>query len=156
MLQRNKRNKRSIIHWSTHPQREQNAMKKSSYGVDWLQKAIQLKRIIDCLKMSKISDKVIKLIEKTMKNWRVQLTAGGKSLVVVKIQRGIFPGDALSPLLFIIWCHWIIYLLSSLVDTNLQNRKNKNQPPNVYGRHQTVYQKRNLIYMVIEMKRSII
>ena len=37
-----------------------------------------------------------------MKNWRVELTAGGKSLAETKIQRRIFQGDALSPLLFII------------------------------------------------------
>ena len=35
-----------------------------------------------------------------MKNWRVELTAGGKS--EVKIPRGIFQEDALSPLLFVI------------------------------------------------------
>ena len=52
--------------------------------------------IIHCLKMYKISDEVIKFIEETMKNWRVKLTAGGKSLVEVKIQRGMFQGDALS------------------------------------------------------------
>ena len=37
-----------------------------------------------------------------MKTWRVELTAGGRSLAETKIQRGIFQGDALSPLLFII------------------------------------------------------
>ena len=37
-----------------------------------------------------------------MKNWRVELTAGGKSLAETKTQRGIFQGDALSPLLFVI------------------------------------------------------
>ena len=37
-----------------------------------------------------------------MKTWRVELTAGEKSLAGAKIQRGIFQGDALSPLLFII------------------------------------------------------
>ena len=37
-----------------------------------------------------------------MKNWRVELTAGGKSLTETKTQRGIFQGDALSPLIFII------------------------------------------------------
>ena len=36
-----------------------------------------------------------------MKNWRVELTAGGRSLAETKIQRDIFQGDALSPLLFI-------------------------------------------------------
>ena len=37
-----------------------------------------------------------------MKNRRMELTSGGKDLPEVKIQRGIFEGDALSPLLFII------------------------------------------------------
>ena len=36
-----------------------------------------------------------------MKNWRVELTAGRKSLDETEIQRDIFQGDALSPLLFI-------------------------------------------------------
>ena len=35
-----------------------------------------------------------------MKTWRVELTAGGRSLADIKIQRGIFQGDALSPLPF--------------------------------------------------------
>ena len=58
--------------------------------------------IIYYLKMYKISDKVINFIEKTMKTWRVEWTAGGRSLAEAKIQRGIFQGDALSLLLFII------------------------------------------------------
>ena len=37
-----------------------------------------------------------------MKTWRVELTAGGRSIAETKIQRGIFQGDALSPLLLII------------------------------------------------------
>ena len=37
-----------------------------------------------------------------MKTGRVELAAGGRSLAEAKIQRGIFQGDALSLLLFII------------------------------------------------------
>ena len=58
--------------------------------------------ILHCLKMYKISHEVMNFIKQTMKTWRVELTAGGRSLAVIKIQRGIFQGDALSPLLFII------------------------------------------------------
>ena len=57
--------------------------------------------IINYLKMYKISE-VIHFIEKTMKTWRVELTAGGRRLAEAKVQRGIFQGDALSPLLVII------------------------------------------------------
>ena len=39
---------------------------------------------------------------KAMKNWKVELKAGGKSLAKVKIERSIFQGDVLSPLLFVI------------------------------------------------------
>ena len=54
------------------------------------------------IKMYKISDEVIKFIKKTMKTCRVELAAGGRSLLEAKIQRGIFQGDVLPPLLFII------------------------------------------------------
>ena len=52
--------------------------------------------------MYKISDEIINFIKKTMKTWRVVLTAGGRGLAEAKIQRGIFQGDALSLLPFII------------------------------------------------------
>ena len=45
--------------------------------------------------------RIIKLNEETMENWRVELSAGGKSLAKVKIQRGIFQGYALLPLIFV-------------------------------------------------------
>ena len=57
--------------------------------------------IVSSLKMYKISDEVINFIDKTMKTWRVELTAGRRRLAEAKIQRDIFQGDALSPLLFI-------------------------------------------------------
>ena len=58
--------------------------------------------IIDCHKMYQISGELIKFIENTMKKWRVKLTTGGKNLTEVKIQREIFQGDVLPPLLFVI------------------------------------------------------
>ena len=86
----------------------------SSKGAKWIRKMtswidykkiynmIQLCRIIDCLKVYKISNKVIIFIKEAMKNWKIELTAGEKSLAEVKIQREIFQGDTLSPILFVI------------------------------------------------------
>ena len=50
--------------------------------------------------------------EKTMKTWKVELTAGGRSLAEVKIQRCIFQGDTLSPSLFIIAMMPLNHILS--------------------------------------------
>ena len=58
--------------------------------------------IITCPATYKILDEVINIIEKTMKTWRVELTAEGESLADSKIQRCIFQGVALSLLLFIV------------------------------------------------------
>ena len=49
--------------------------------------------IKSCLQIYRISDEIIKFIEKTMKTWRVELTAAGKSLAEAIIQRGIFQGE---------------------------------------------------------------
>ena len=46
--------------------------------------------IINCLKMYKISDEVINFIKKTMKTWRVKLTAGRKSLAKANTRWDIF------------------------------------------------------------------
>ena len=61
--------------------------------------------------MYKISDKGIKFIREATKNWIVELKAGRKTLVEVKIQRGIFQGDVLSQLPFVI----AMKLLSSIL-----------------------------------------
>ena len=60
--------------------------------------------IINCLK-------VINGIEKTMKTWRVELTAEGRNLAEAKMQRGIFLGDTQSLLLFIIAMMPLNYIL---------------------------------------------
>ena len=78
--------------------------------------------IINCLKMYKISHEFMNFIEKTMKTWRVELTAGGRSLGEAKVHRGIFQGDALSPLLFIIAMMPLNHIENAQPDTNLVDR----------------------------------
>ena len=98
--------------------------------------------IIDCLKMYPISSEVIKFIKNTMENCRVELTAEGKSLTEVKIQRGNLPRT----------CTITITIHNSDNTTQLHVRKctggyklyksqENNQPPNVHGRHQTACKK---------------
>ena len=60
--------------------------------------------------------KVINFIEKIMKTWKVELPAGGKSLAEAKFQRGIFQGDALSPLLFVIAMIPLNHILRKFTD----------------------------------------
>ena len=105
MPQRIQKHSRVTLHRSTHPKWKQDQTE--NLAMAWIddRKAYDMvphSWIINCLKMYKISHEVINFIKKTMKIWRVELTAGGKSLAETKIQRGIFQGDALSSLLFII------------------------------------------------------
>ena len=53
-------------------------------------------------KFFKISGKVRNLLEYAMPQWRVELTSGGERLADVQIKRGIFQGDSLSPILFVL------------------------------------------------------
>ena len=46
--------------------------------------------MIDCQKIYKISDEVIKFIKEAMKTWKVEFTARGRILAEVKIQKCIF------------------------------------------------------------------
>ena len=58
--------------------------------------------ILHCLKCIKYLIKSYSSLRRPCKSWRVELTAGEQRLAEVKIQRGIFQGDAQSPLLFVI------------------------------------------------------
>ena len=72
--------------------------------------------ILNYHRIYKIRNEVLKFIEKTMETWRVELRAGGTSLAEVKVQRGIFLVNVLSPLLFVI---------PMMPDTNSANRKKR-------------------------------
>ena len=88
--------------------------------------------------MYRIWHEVINFIYKTMKTWRVELTAGGR-LAEAKIQRGIFQGDALSLLLFTIAMRPLNYILRKCTaGYKLSRLREKNQSPNAHGWHQTI------------------
>ena len=96
---------RITIHRSAHPIWKQEQTEISSYGLDRLQKGIWFGSTKRDNKLSQNVQNITRNYElhrKIMKNWRVELTAGRRSLAETKIKRGIFQGDALLRRLFII------------------------------------------------------
>jgi len=63
---------------------------------------VPLSWILKCLDIFKIAKNVKQLLRNSMKKWETELTSSGESLGQVKIKRGIFQGDSLSPLLFVL------------------------------------------------------
>ena len=58
--------------------------------------------IVECLQLFGIAQNVTNMLADSMKKWRTELTSCGEVLGEVNIRRGIFQGDSLSPLLFVV------------------------------------------------------
>ena len=58
--------------------------------------------ILESLKLARVAENVVDFISRSMKGWNVGLMSCGEFLGKVDIRRGIFQGDGLSPLLFVI------------------------------------------------------
>ena len=58
--------------------------------------------IIECMEMAGIVDNLINLLQKSIDYWKVSLTSSGEDLGDVEVKRGIFQGDSLSPILFVL------------------------------------------------------
>ena len=56
----------------------------------------------ECLELFGCAANVRSFIGSSMERWRCELSASGKVLGDIRIRRGIFQGDSLSPLLFVI------------------------------------------------------
>ena len=54
-----------------------------------------------CMNMFGVAVYIRSFISESMKHWNTELNAGQSRLGNVKIERGIFQGDSMSPLLFI-------------------------------------------------------
>ena len=82
--------------------------------------------IIECLEIFKVSQNITILIRNSMKNWRVELTSMGQKLGEVNIRRGIFQGDSLSPILFVMaLIPWSTVLNKTKVGYGLVNNRGK-------------------------------
>ena len=58
--------------------------------------------ISECLKMFGVAENVKKFLEDSMSKWKLELSSSGEILGDVQVRRGIFQGDSLSPLLFVV------------------------------------------------------
>ena len=80
--------------------------KHTTLGMAWIdyKKAYMVRHswILENLELVQVSDNTLRSVKRSMANWQTELTSCGESLAKVNIRRGIFQGDSLSPLLFVI------------------------------------------------------
>ena len=58
--------------------------------------------IIECLDLFRVAENIKSLLVNSMEKWKVMLCSGNSELGVAEIKRGIFQGDSLSPLVFVL------------------------------------------------------
>ena len=58
--------------------------------------------ICECMEMFGIAGNVREFLQRSMVQWKLSLTSNGEELGDVDVKRGIFQGDSLSPLLFVL------------------------------------------------------
>ena len=90
--------------------------------------------IHEILSMMKVAGNIAGLLEKSMDQWKTVLTANGEVLGEVDIRRGIFQGDSLSPLLFImVMIPLSVLLKRERVGYSFGSGRKASQPPHVHG-----------------------
>ena len=58
--------------------------------------------IIECLDLLGVAENIKSLLVNSMEKWKVMLCPGNSGLGQVEIKQGIFQGDSLSPLVFVL------------------------------------------------------
>ena len=81
--------------------------RKTDLGMAWIdyRKAFDMiphSWILKCLRLFGAAENMVHYIEKSMGQWQVELSVNGNILGTVNVRRGIFQGDSLSPLLFLV------------------------------------------------------
>ena len=59
-------------------------------------------RIIECSDLFRVAENIKSLLVNSMEKWEVMLCSGNSELGEVEIKQGIFQGDSLSPLVFVL------------------------------------------------------
>ena len=58
--------------------------------------------IIECLDLFGVAENIKSLLVNSIEKWKVMLCSGNSELGEFEIKRGIFQGDSLSPLVFVL------------------------------------------------------
>ena len=58
--------------------------------------------VIECLDLFGVAENIKNLLVNSMEKWKVMLCTGSSELGEVEIRRGIFQGDSLSTLVFVL------------------------------------------------------
>ena len=66
--------------------------------------------ILECLNLFGVAENIKSLLVNSMEKWKVMLCSGNSELGEVEIKQGIFQGDSLSPLVFV-----LVLILLSLI-----------------------------------------
>ena len=67
--------------------------------------------ILESLEFVQVSDNILEFVKRSITNWQTEFTSCGEILAKVSIRRGIFQGDSLSPLLFVICMILLTHIL---------------------------------------------
>ena len=70
--------------------------------------------ILECHNMLGIAENVRSFLEKSMKKLKLRLTSNGLDLCEIDVNRGIFQGDSLSPMIFVICMLPLSFLLRKI------------------------------------------
>ena len=72
--------------------------------------------LLEGLNVYSLTPNVVELLRRSMRHWRTELTAGGTTLGETRIRSGIFQGDGLSHILFVLALIPLSKLLKDMKD----------------------------------------
>ena len=82
-----------------------------------------------------VAGRIRRMLGESMNNWTTNLECGGRNLATVEIKRGIFQGDSLSPLLFIICLIPLSVVLREARQGYTLNRPHSMDDLKLYGKN---------------------
>ena len=105
MQEKIKRNKDQLLidkRIMKHAKRKQRNLRMTWIDFKKAYNSVPYSWILRSMGLVGVATNITSFMEKAVKMWNTTLTINGETIGEVKIKRGIFEGDSLSPLLFVI------------------------------------------------------